>query len=129
MKRKVGGCSTTHSPERRFYHCRWPSILTPPSGCGHLYLYLVSVENQFCEDCVLSQFIHSAFLVREREMQMKLSCCYEREREREKCSLKIAQQSSYMRKGLGIFLENREKPAATRDRTGASNFSCQCSTT
>ena len=84
MKRKVGGCSTTHSPERRFYHCRWPSILTPPSGCGHLYLYLVSVENQFCEDCVLSQFIHSAFLVREREMQMKLSCCYERERERER---------------------------------------------
>ena len=74
VKRKVGGCSTTHSPERRLYHCRWPSILTPPSGCGHLYLYLVSVENQFCEACELSQFIHSAFLVREREMQMKLSC-------------------------------------------------------
>ena len=67
MKRKVGGCSTTHSPERRLYHCRWPSILTPPSGCGHLYLYLVSVENQVCEACELSQFIHSAFLDRERE--------------------------------------------------------------
>ena len=34
----------------------------------------------------------------------------------------------YMRKGLGIFLENCEKPAATRDRPGASDFSCQCST-
>ena len=74
VKRKVGGCSTTHSPERRLYHCRWPSILTPPSGCGHLYLYLVSVKNQFCEACELRQFIHSAFLVREREMQMKLPC-------------------------------------------------------
>ena len=74
VKRKVGGCSTTHSPEWRLYHCRWPSILTPPSGCGHLYLYLVSFENQFCEACELSQFIHSAFLIREREMQMKLSC-------------------------------------------------------
>ena len=32
----------------------------------------------------------------------------------------------YMRKGLGIFWENCEKPAATRD---PSDFSCQCSTT
>ena len=32
----------------------------------------------------------------------------------------------YMRKGLGIFLENCEKPVATR---GASDFSRQCSTT
>ena len=36
----------------------------------------------------------------------------------------------YMRKGLGIyFLENCEKLAATRDETGTSDFSHQCSTT
>ena len=37
--------------------------------------------------------------------------------------------SMYMRKGLGICLENREKPAATQDWTGVSDFSRQCSTT